>query len=510
MKGMVKMRRALTLSWLLAVVVGLLLVALLPGCRGRATAIAPAPLAVGPPAAVAPAQGQTFVEFANPQSDDQGHYVPFPDSGTRPVMGFVASPRKIVRVTVNDAPAVIYPATYTPLGAPAGLYCVGYRVPLYCEPETALSVAVFQEGGVSFSYLARPNRALAYTRLRELRTRYPTNPYLRLRLGNAYACEADYVRAYPEYQAVVLALPGFTLGYYFYGQAAYYHRDYDESIFAFRRCLSLEPSFVIGYQSLGDTFFLRASFGEADACYRRVIAAYPDYCEPYWRRGQIFTRRGDWAHADEQYQLALRYDPRFADARYGLGEVRWKQGQGDQARREFEQALKLNAHYAPAHFAIGQIYAQQGNWPEASRHYQEAVRFAPHSSGSRLALAEALQKQGKSADAQQETRQGNERATAMSQQHRTGHEAMLRAKPTVHQQAAKAGSGGGGGGVGQGQNGGRTDGGGGTQSATTGKTGSEGHASGGSGGGQPQDHAGGAGNQGDSTSHGSRGNVRGH
>ena len=131
-----KMRRMSLWGWLRwsAALGGLLGALALAGCK---TSDEAASLVANPASTAGTSTGaavQTFLELLSPQSDDQGNYVPVVNSGSQPVMGYIAAASKIAGITVNDVPAAIYPATYTPWGAPSGLVELGFRALQYLEP----------------------------------------------------------------------------------------------------------------------------------------------------------------------------------------------------------------------------------------------------------------------------------------------------------------------------------------------------------------------------------------
>jgi tetratricopeptide (TPR) repeat protein len=435
-------------TWIVAgfAVVALLLFLALAGCPHNPppvpaeNVVPPAALtgAAATPANLTPAPaGTTFCEFCNPQSDDQSHYVPIKDAATKPIYGFVASKNKINSVTVNGDPAVTYPATYTPLGAPAGINDVGFRVPLYMEPDTVLSVGVVEDGGYYYTEDYYPAGPVVFTRLHALYTEYPDDVYLRLRLGNAFAFEADYGEAFPEYQAVIVARPEFALGFFFFGVACYDDDDWDDAIFGFNRCIAIEPDFFIGHYCLGESYFGRRDWDDADREFRSALAADPSFADAYWRRGQIYAARGDWPHAQEQYQNALRYNPRFAEAHRSLAEAYSASGHPDQALAEYHKVLQTNPRYAPAHLGTGAIQEKQGKLPEATKSYQRATEVAPRSAPAHTALAGALEHQGQKAQAAPHRAAAQSINAEHARVHQQAQHALAQVRPQIHTQASR-------------------------------------------------------------------------
>ena len=308
-------------------------------------------------------QGKLYVELANPQSDDQGNYVPVRQDSNYSLMGYASGQQPVAQVMVNDVEAATYPADYRPYGSPEGYHCVGFRAPLVLSPDTIVTIALIDANGYRETRLFHPDRVRAPGRVHQLWGQSRNDPYSNVRLANVYMVQGDYANAYPFYHRSTLTA-GFMWGSFFLGVALYNNNRYDDSMWQYRRCSRMRPDFYVADYEIGRCWERRGRYDLAISAYGLVLARQPRFVEAHWSMGESYAQRGDWSRASNEYTVALQYDQRFAPAHRGMGEVYAHQGQWDNARTSLVMATNLNPRDARARADLNSSMAHQQRSPK--------------------------------------------------------------------------------------------------------------------------------------------------
>lgn len=283
-----------------------------------------------------------YVELANPQSDDQGNYVPLKKDTHYPLMGYASSPTPVSQVMVNGVEADTYPADYRPYGTPTGYTTVGFRVPVTMGPDTVMTVAVVDGSGYRETRLFHPNRVRVFARVHQLWQGSQRDPYANVRLANVYAVQGDYVQAYPYYHRSIGLNAGFVWGPFFLGIALANNNRYDDAIWQFRRSRRIYPTFYMANYECGRCYERRGNYAMAISEYRVVTVSQPLFVEAHWSLGESYARTNNWGGAMIEYRTAIQYNPRFAPAHRGMGEVYAHRGQWANATASLNLATNLN------------------------------------------------------------------------------------------------------------------------------------------------------------------------
>ena len=340
--------------------------------------------------------GQSYVELSRPQSDDIGHYVPVFSQQPYPIVGFIASGAPVTQVMVNDVPADLFSTEYRPMGAPAGWGVVGFRAEVLLDEASEVIVAALGDGGLDTRAVFAPDRQATLDRLQVLRLQQTRdNEYLYdLRFANYYACQDDYVHAYPLYRHCLGLRATFAFGDYCWGLCYFDDDDWDLAFTHFRRCVDIEPGFFIPHYDLGRCYERRGRWDDAGREYQTCIGRRSNFAPAHWRLGETLAHRSRWDEAAAQYYRAVDVNPRFAPAHRSLGIALDAQGRHDEAANEFNRAVTFNPRDAQSYRALGDAKAHQGNWGEAEQRYRQSLHTDPSQGEAHRGMAQVEYNKG--------------------------------------------------------------------------------------------------------------------
>ena len=172
-------------------------------------------------------------------------------------------------------------------------------------------------------------------------------------------------------------------------------QQFDLSIEAFNKAISIKPDYAEAYYNLGAVLKEYRKFEEAIEAYKKAISIKPDFAEAFNRLGIIFKAQGKLVNAVDAYTKALSIQPNFADASYNMGLTLIEQGKFEQAIEAYSRAISIKPDHAYACGNMGNALQEQGKLEEAIDAYQKAVVIKPDYAEAYNNMGNALKKQGK-------------------------------------------------------------------------------------------------------------------
>ena len=333
-----------------------------------ASMVASAPVACTPDTSGPGAGGSPmYAELANPQSDDQGNYVPRPRDENYSVLGYVSGKRPVAQIMVNDVEADTFAADYRPYGAPADYSPIGFRVPVMLGPNALVTVSMIDADGYRETMIFHPDRERAHNRVHELWQVSQDEPYANLRMANTFAVEGDYRDAYVRYHRAIGLNAGFMWGPFFLGVTLYDNDRYDDAEWQFRHCRRMDSGFYLANYEVGRCYERRGNYSAAILEYQVVIGARPQFVQARWSLGEVYAQQGNWSGATIQYRQALQYNPRFAPAHRGLGESLAHQGQWAASATSLRMAANINPRDARTRDDLSSTMKHQQRSPQQYR-----------------------------------------------------------------------------------------------------------------------------------------------
>jgi len=174
-------------------------------------------------------------------------------------------------------------------------------------------------------------------------TSEPTNPALRVELGELYRKMGELAAASEQY----------------------------------RQALLLVPDSPAINRNLGAVLAQRGRFQEALYHYSRALELQPDSAETHTSLGRLLAEQGRLSEAIDHLSEASRIRPDSVDGHTTLAGLLFRQGRLAEAIGHYEKALELNPDSAEVHNNLGVTLGCARRFKEALAHLAEALRLRP-------------------------------------------------------------------------------------------------------------------------------------
>lgn len=186
----------------------------------------------------------------------------------------------------------------------------------------------------------------------------------------------------------------------------------------FQQAIEKDPSSALAYSGLADTYSLLWSFGfmpeqegalkaraaalkaveldsssahaltslaaetdndaQAEQLYKRAIQLNPGYALAHHWYARFLSEHHRFPEALAEIQQAQSLDPLSARIVDNVGQILFAMGDLDGASRQYEQALAMNPSFPITHFALGQASFYERNYDKSLRHLRVAIQLNPH------------------------------------------------------------------------------------------------------------------------------------
>ncbi|HZQ91387.1 MAG TPA: rhomboid family intramembrane serine protease [Terriglobales bacterium] len=188
---------------------------------------------------------------------------------------------------------------------------------------------------------SRNQRALAIDELREVVKARPNTAAYWVKLGRAYAMNAQ-----PE-----------------------------PALAALKRGTELDASSVEGWTALGEIYLAQDKVAEALDAYRRVATLAPNFVPAQINLGVALARTGDTDGAIEAYKRAQALDRSYPLTYSFLGAAYLGARKYDDALRTYQEWAQLQPENPDAHFGIAQAYKGKGMQLEAQQALERSMEL---------------------------------------------------------------------------------------------------------------------------------------
>ena len=167
------------------------------------------------------------------------------------------------------------------------------------------------------------------------------------------------------------------------GQDAYYQKEWQNTIEAYKKVLQFQPDYAEAYAATGESLFALNRTSESLVALRKALALDPEDAQARATLGKIYQANGDLDKAIPEFEAAVRLRPADREATYRLFRIYTSKGdQTDAARLQRHlQALvasnvadSLNEAKATALNNTGIALEKQGEFASALNHYEEAAQ----------------------------------------------------------------------------------------------------------------------------------------
>lgn len=128
--------------------------------------------------------------------------------------------------------------------------------------------------------------------------------------------------------------------------------------------------------SIGYLLVENKNWEDSISAYNRAISLKPDFAEAYTNRGAAKAELEQRAEAITDFDEAIRLKPDFAVAYYNRGITKAELGHHEDAIADFDEAIRLKPDYAKAYNNRGVEKAELGRYDEAREDFEIALERA--------------------------------------------------------------------------------------------------------------------------------------
>ncbi len=207
------------------------------------------------------------------------------------------------------------------------------------------------------------------------------NPKLAIALNNRgnirMEQQADYERAYKDFNAAVVADPELLTARFNRGLAAMHLGQYAQAVDDMDHCIqdNFQPSTAYGLRGVCRVHTQDYEGSMTDL--KIALKADPDNA-PYWGSyGLCQYHLGQYRQAIEFITKALELDPKQPEMQTVRGIAYYFLEEYDPAERDFLESVRQAPDYAHAWFFLGLVYKMRGNYTQAVKYLQESIRQNP-------------------------------------------------------------------------------------------------------------------------------------
>jgi len=191
------------------------------------------------------------------------------------------------------------------------------------------------------------------------------NDYLELSIQ--YLTRA--VEIHPRYVDALLLL----------GNAYYeYNKDYDKTLYYYKRILKQNPDFDRVYDNIGVIFNSYENVNHKIKIYEELYTINPDRFEINYKLGNLYGKfKNDLQKSAKYLEKAIELNPNSKLAYKDLGVVYGLTGKYEQSARILERAHQLDPQNAQVLINLGITYQQSGNMEKAREYFNKAFEIDP-------------------------------------------------------------------------------------------------------------------------------------
>lgn len=261
--------------------------------------------------------------------------------------------------------------------------------------------------GLGFALVAHGRMNEAIRSFREAIRLRPSFARAHLNLGNALSNTGRIEEAIEEFRAALRDNAYYSEARLNLANELVGRGDIDEAIEEYRTILRFDRYHASAWGNMGFALFSKLEFRRAgggpidDTDYeetlgalRRALSLNPESYNAYNTLGIVLVSRGRLEEAAGAFRQALRLNPNLGVAHFNLGACLLKTGEIETAVLHLLRAAEISPREASTRYELGIALERQGRIDEAIEEYRLVLRIRPGHPGARQALDEALAKKG--------------------------------------------------------------------------------------------------------------------
>lgn len=235
--------------------------------------------------------------------------------------------------------------------------------------------------------------------LRKAQALMPQVAGIRLNLGLAYYRQEEYLKAIPEFDAVVRQEPGMAQARHLLGMCYFFAGKWPQAVQA------LEPLWPQESQNLDYLYVLMISANHAsqkeldNRAYDQLLKVGGNSPEFHLFLGKAHLNLGQYDQALAEFQEAAKSDPKLTFVHFNMGLVYLKKEDYSHARDEFLADAAIEPDVALNYDQLGDVYWFMQQDQKAEQSYREAIQRDPRLVDARVGLAKVCEHEGQHAQA---------------------------------------------------------------------------------------------------------------
>ncbi|MGE5645665.1 MAG: tetratricopeptide repeat protein [Acidobacteriota bacterium] len=158
------------------------------------------------------------------------------------------------------------------------------------------------------------------------------------------------------------------------GEVRFLRERYEETVAAFRHCLTLDARNVFAQNGIGSAFEQMQRLDDAAAAYRKAIEWQPAESiydpTPVLNLGRVLLKQNRSEEALPYLTRAVELAPDHAGSHEQLSKAHSRVNDLDAARREVEKAIELKPDDYRLHYVLGRLFQNAGMRDKAQREFE--------------------------------------------------------------------------------------------------------------------------------------------
>jgi len=152
-------------------------------------------------------------------------------------------------------------------------------------------------------------------------------------------------------------------------------REYDKSIFHFRKALKLKPDFPEAQNNLGTVYVILKDWDTALGMFKKAAEnnMYRTRHIAYENLGSVFYNKREYKKAIQNYKKAVELYPRYSPAYDKMGLTYEKLTEWDLAVESYKRSIEYAPNRAISHLRLGRLYLRLDRHEEAAEELNKTI-----------------------------------------------------------------------------------------------------------------------------------------
>jgi len=177
---------------------------------------------------------------------------------------------------------------------------------------------------------------------------------------------------------VIDKYPDFYFGYFSYGNAKKYNKEFEEALIQYDKSIKLNPDFALAYNNRGLTKQDIKDYKGAVKDFETALKLKPNYDVAYYNCGLVKSDMQDYKSAIENYSKAIKINPDYLSAWYNRGNAKCMVSDYKGAIFDYTKSIELDGTTANFYCnrGLAEFYLNQNK--QAIEDFNKAIIYDPN------------------------------------------------------------------------------------------------------------------------------------